>query len=233
MNLARLRAAALRWWRGEIRPLLILALVLCSIRSSLADWNSVPTGSMKPTILAGDRIFVNKLAYDLKVPFAGWQTLRWGGPRRGDVVICYSPEDETRLVKRVIGLPGDRIEMCDNRLIINGEPVLYEALATDVVDQIDRDERPRHAFASERLDDCVHPVMSTPGVPARRSMAATAIPAGQYLVLGDNRDLSRDSRWFGLVSRESIAGRVFGVAFSLDRNRWYVPRWRRFLRGMR
>jgi signal peptidase I len=80
VNVEKYRAVARRWWRQEIRPLLILALVLFSIRSSLADWNDVPTGSMKPTILEGDRVFVNKLAYDLKVPFTTWHITEWNNP---------------------------------------------------------------------------------------------------------------------------------------------------------
>jgi signal peptidase I len=84
VNVEKYRAVARRWWRQEIRPLLILVLVMCSIRSSLADWNDVPTGSMKPTILEGDRVFVNKLAYDLKVPFTTWHITEWSNPQRGE-----------------------------------------------------------------------------------------------------------------------------------------------------
>src|SRR5215813_9061460 len=117
------RARLLGWWKKEIRPLLILTLVIFSIRSSLADWNDVPTGSMKPTIVEGDRVFVNKLAYDLKVPFTTWHLAQWDNPHRGDVVVFYSPHDGQRLVKRVIGLPGDTIELRQNGLVINGQPV--------------------------------------------------------------------------------------------------------------
>ena len=86
---------ARKWWRQEIRPLFILALVLFSIRSSLADWNDVPSGSMRPTILEGDRVFVNKLAYDLKVPFTTWHITEWSNPQRGDIVVFFSPHDGT------------------------------------------------------------------------------------------------------------------------------------------
>src|SRR5258708_26120151 len=115
------RARMVGWWKKEIRPLLILTLVVFSIRSSLADWNDVPTGSMKPTIVEGDRVFVNKLAYDLKVPFTTWHIAQWDNPRRGDVVVFYSPHDGQRLVKRVIGLPGDSIELRNNVLFLNGQ----------------------------------------------------------------------------------------------------------------
>src|SRR5690349_23095607 len=117
MNAATLRSRARYWWGKEIRPLLLLALVLFSIRSSLADWSDVPSGSMKPTILEGDRIYVNKLAYDLKVPFTTWHIAEWGGPQRGEIVVFFSPKDGQRLVKRVVGLPGDTIELRNDVLI--------------------------------------------------------------------------------------------------------------------
>ena len=109
MQLKPTKATLQRWWREEIRPLLIMAVILFSIRSSLADWNDVPSGSMKPTLVEGDRIFVNKLAYDLKVPFTTWHLAEWSDPQRGDIVVFFSPHDDKRLVKRVIGLPGDTV----------------------------------------------------------------------------------------------------------------------------
>src|ERR1051325_11375128 len=117
MEIKNLRKRAQHWWRKEIRPLLILALVVFSLRSSLADWSDVPTGSMKPTILEGDRIYVNKLAYDLKIPFTTRHIAEWDNPHRGDIVVFYSPHDGTRLVKRVIGVPGDTIELRQDQLI--------------------------------------------------------------------------------------------------------------------
>ena len=228
----RWKPLAVRLWRGWVKPFLAVVLVLGPIKSSVADWYDVPTGSMKPTILEGDRIVVNKLAYDLKVPFTDWRLAWWGGPDRGDVVVCYSPEDGTRLVKRVIGLPGDRVEMRDNRLVINGQPAAYEALSAEIIGQIDSAQQPNHQFAVERIGGLTHPIMTTPAVQARRFMAPVTVPKDNYLMLGDNRDLSKDSRWFGFISRDHIAGRAFGVAFSLDRERWYMPRWQRFLRGL-
>src|SRR5256885_9357797 len=128
MDSATLRSRALHWWRKEIRPLLVLTLVLFSIRSSLADWNDVPTGSMKPTIVEGDRVFINKLAYDLKVPFTTRHIAEWGNPRRGEIVVFYSPHNGQRLVKRVIGLPGDTVELRNNVLVLNGQAVDYQPI---------------------------------------------------------------------------------------------------------
>src|SRR5881398_1994769 len=104
----------------EIRVFLIMILVVSSLRSALADWNDVPTGSMKPTIQEGDRVVVNKLAYDLKIPFTTIEIAKWSDPKRGDIVVLFSPLDGTRLVKRVIAVPGDRIEMRDNQLFVDG-----------------------------------------------------------------------------------------------------------------
>src|SRR5437763_6989365 len=99
---------------NEIRVFLAMLLVVSSLRSALADWNDVPTGSMKPTIQEGDRVVVNKLAYDLKFPFTTYELAKWGNPQRGDIVVLFSPLDGVRLVKRVIALPGDHVELRDN-----------------------------------------------------------------------------------------------------------------------
>src|SRR5947208_12979279 len=144
MTISTLRSRLPHWWRKEIRPLLLLALVLFSIRSSLADWNDVPTGSMNPTILEGDRIFVNKLAYDLKVPFTTWRVARWSDPAPGEVVIFYSPVDGERMVKRVAGGPGDTVEMINEQLIVNGKPVQYGPVDPAAVADFPAARRPGH-----------------------------------------------------------------------------------------
>ena len=106
---------------NEIRVFALMLLVVTSLRSALADWNDVPTGSMKPTIQEGDRVVVNKLAYDLKIPFTTFEVLKWGDPHRGDIVVLFSPQDGVRLVKRVIAVPGDVVQLVDNELFINGK----------------------------------------------------------------------------------------------------------------
>src|SRR5437588_9038191 len=151
MKAGKFRERARKLWKKEIQPLVILALVLFAIRSSLADWNDVPTGSMKPTILEGDRVFVNKLAYDLKVPFTTWHIAEWSDPQRGDIVVFYSPKDGQRLVKRVIGLPGDTVESRDDRLIINGQPVGYAPPDPEIPVQLPELEREHSIFATEQL----------------------------------------------------------------------------------
>src|SRR5260370_18630826 len=150
------------WWRKEIRSLLIRALIVFSIRASLADWKHVHTGSMKPTILEGDRVFVNKLAYDLKVPFTTWHLAQWGNPNRGDIVVFYSPHDGKRLVKRVIGLPGDTLELRNNVLWLNGQVVEYQPLAAERLRDVAPSDLANHVFAAEELAGRPHAVAAIP-----------------------------------------------------------------------
>lgn len=230
MQGAALRSRVREYWRQEIRPLLVLALVLCAVRSSFADWNDVPTGSMKPTILEGDRVFVNRLAYDLKVPFTTRHIAEWGNPRRGDIAVFYSPYDGTRLVKRVVGLPGDVVELRKGRLVINDTQVDYEPLGAGIADQLPETERRQSLFAAERLPSHSHAVMAIPGVPARRDFGPVRVPGDQYFMMGDNRDNSFDSRFFGMVERRRILGKVTHVVLSVDKSNWWLPRAQRFFR---
>ena len=231
MNLTTFRSRARRWWRQEIRPLLILALILFSIRSSLADWNDVPSGSMKPTILEGDRIFVNKLAYDLKVPFTTWHLAQWSDPQRGDIVVFYSPSDGTRLVKRVIGLPGDTIELRNDQLIINGQPVDYAPLNAEISAQFPG-LNANTAFSQRKNFHSPHAVMAITEFPAMRTFGPVQVPAGHYFMMGDNRDNSFDSRYFGTVARNRIVGKATAVVMSLDRTHYWLPREHRFFSAL-
>lgn len=232
MKTETLRSRLRQYWRKEIRPLLIIALVLFSIRSSLADWNDVPSGSMNPTIIEGDRIYVNKLAYDLKVPFTTWHLAQWSNPQRGDIVVFYSPHDGARLVKRVIGLPGDTIELRNEQLIINGKPVNYAPLNAEISVQLPRAEQERSLFGTEDLPGHSHAVMAIPEVPAKRTFGPVRVPAGSYFMMGDNRDDSFDSRYWGFVPRNKIVGKALDVVYSVDKNDYWLPRSHRFLRPL-
>src|SRR5262245_20952614 len=195
MKMATLRSRAGQYWRREIRPLLIMALVLFSVRSSLADWNDVPTGSMQPTIVEGDRVWVNKLAYDLKVPFTTWHLAEWDNPRRGDIVVFFSPHDCERLVKRVIGLPGDRLELRDGRLILNGTVVEYIESRPATADVSGQELPSRRQL--EMLPQHPHRVQTIPAVTAMRDFGPVTVPSDHFFMMGDNRDNSFDSRYFG------------------------------------
>src|SRR5258708_7489971 len=211
----------------EIKVFAIMLLVICSLRSALADWNDVPTGSMKPTIEEGDRVVVNKLAYDLKVPFTTYEIAKWGDPKRGDIVVLFSPVDGTRLVKRVIGTPGDKIELRENQLYINGQAAKWKPIgaATDTDDT--------SAFVvEESLGGRKHKVMFMPQTPALRSSPDRQVPPGNSFVMGDNRDNSNDSRYIGLIERHRIVGRALAVAFSFDRLHHYTPRFSRWFKKL-
>jgi signal peptidase I len=221
-----------RFVREELKPLVIFALVMFAFRSAIADWNDVPTGSMKPTILEGDRVLVNKLAYDLKVPFTTWHLAQWDNPKRGDIVVFHSPADGMRLVKRVVGLPGDRVELVNNELFVNGAALKYEALPRQTVAELPSAEQPFHEFATEELGSHPHPVMATPTLPARRTFGPVIVPAGRYFMMGDNRDNSFDSRYYGSVDRREILGRASAVVMSMDHGNHYLPRWHRFFTAL-
>ena len=232
MNVASLPSRLRRWWRQEIRGLLILALVLFALRSSLADWSDVPTGSMKPTILEGDRVYVNKLAYDLKVPFTTRHIAEWSNPQRGDIVVFFSPHDGKRLVKRVVGLPGDTVELRQNVLVLNGQPVAYQPIVKGLLRDLSPADRVSHVFAAEQLSERLHAVAATPTVQALRDFGPHRVPEGHYFMMGDNRDDSFDSRYWGPVERKRIVGRATAVALSFDRSNYWSPRWRRFFTSL-
>ncbi|PYQ33597.1 MAG: signal peptidase I [Acidobacteria bacterium] len=212
---------------NEIRVFMLMLLVVSSLRSALADWNDVPTGSMKPTIEEGDRVVVNKLAYDLKVPFTTFEVWKWGDPRRGDIVVLFSPKDGMRLVKRVVGVPGDRIEMRDNQLYVNGDAARWKSIG----EENDR-EQGSTLVVEETLEGRTHLVMFTPQIAAVRSFARLIVPPGRYFVMGDNRDNSNDSRFIGLIDRHRIVGKALAVAFSFDRANHYAPRFNRFFKSI-
>jgi signal peptidase I len=147
-----------RLWR-EWRGFLLFVVVMVVFRSAVADWNQVPTGSMKPSILIGDRIVVDKLAYDLRIPFTLVRLARWAQPERGDVVTFPSPIDETQYVKRVIGLPGDTIELRKNHLFVNGEAARYTELGDDEVAAIEVENKELYRFFREEIGTMSHLIM--------------------------------------------------------------------------
>ncbi len=217
------------FWTEWAKPVLIVLIVVVSFRSALADWNDVPTGSMLPTILEGDRIFVNKMAYGLRIPLTSMRVWQWDGPQRGDIVVCFSPHDGTRLVKRVVGIPGDTIEYRNQHLFINGESMNYAEPEPDAVPKHHLGQRAQNNFSSEELGQHNHLIMTYPEPRSGRSFGPTSIlKKDQYFMMGDNRDNSFDSRYFGYVERSRIIGKATGIVMSLDPEIYYAPRWDRF-----
>ena len=225
-RLCRFGAGLWRQWRVTI---FVILFIVVPVKSSLADWNWVPTGSMNPTILEGDLIYVDKLAYDLRFPLTLCRLARWSEPQRGDVVVCLSPDDGTRLVKRLIAGPGDTVELRNNILLLNGRPLAYRKAVGDYAEQLPHDLVRDCIIAMEDLDKTVHPVISIPGIRAMRSFRPVTVPDGCYFVMGDNRDISRDSRFFGFVPRRAILGKARAIILSFDITDKYQPRIGRFL----
>jgi signal peptidase I len=219
-------ASMTRFWRDWLRPFLCVAVVLGSFRSACADWNDVPSGSMQPTILEGDRIFVNKLAYDLKVPFTTIHLAEWGDPKRGEIVVLWSPHDGRRLVKRVVGIPGDTIETRSGRLLVNGQAASYAPLRAEDL-RLAGYTGKEAVFQRETVEGAAHPVMSARGG-FTEDFPAVVVPAGRYFLMGDHRDNSFDSRYWGFAERQSIVGRAMAVVLSVDLDHSYRPRWQRF-----
>lgn len=195
----------------ENRGFLLFVFLMFASRSSLADWYHVPSGSMLPTIEIGDRIFVNKLAYRLEVPFTDISIMETGEPERGDIVVFNSIAAQERLIKRVIGLPGDQVSMVNNQLIINGQVIQY-------------DNEAQSTFYRENLLGLHHRIQIDDIPEAMHSFPSVTIPEGHFFVMGDNRNNSRDSRYFGFVSAAELQGKATTVIISLDVDNYYLPK---------
>jgi signal peptidase I len=211
-----------KFWKNN-RSLILMVILMIGFRSAIADWNTVPTGSMKPTIVEGDRIFVDKLAYDLKLPLTQVSLHHFSDPQRGDIVVFDSAAAEKRLVKRVIGLPGDTIELRSNKLIINGKATRYSRT---------RQVR-EYLMATESLGGLEHQVkFDALNQSPYSNFGPVTVPEGFYFMLGDNRDHSADSRYYGLIPRNEIVGKAEKVILSLDYDNYYIPRNERFLHDL-
>lgn len=210
---------------------LVFLLLFGVFRSAVADWSPIPSGSMRPNLLEGDVVLINRMAFDLKIPLTGHSVAHLGEPARGDMVVFHSPQDDVRLIKRVLAVPGDLVEMRGDRLFVNGEGARYAVLG-------ETRERSRGTIVDAiRLEEQVagtrQRIQVLPGVAAPRSFALLRIPAGQYLMLGDNRNDSADSRAIGLVPREKLIGRAERVLVSAAYQEDWMPRLDRFGMSLR
>lgn len=182
------------FWRSEWVTFAAMLLLLTLARTSFANHYQVPSGSMEPTLMPGDRVAVDMLAYGLRVPFTDIELIDRGQPQRGDVVVFKSPADGTRLIKRVVAVGGDTVALVDGRLWIDGQPLAEGGDAGT--------ER----FGERRI----RLELRHGGGP---DIAPAAIPAGMALVLGDHRGNSQDGRFFGLVPMRSLYGRAAAVYY--------------------
>lgn len=194
-------------------PVLLFVLV---IRSFVFEPFRIPSGSMQPTLLEGDFIFVKKYSYGLRLPVTETKILDTGEPERGDVIVFRLPSDPSiNYIKRVVGLPGDEIVYERHRLTINGEPVTLvpEPGAT-----------PSDPKFIEQLGDHRHDILIASSTNVLRD-GIYRVPEGHYFVMGDNRDNSRDSRYIGFIPEANLVGKAVRIWMNIDGLSW--PRWDR------
>lgn len=179
----------------------VLAIVLI-LRSFLVEPFQIPSGSMLPTLEVGDFILVNKFAYGLRLPVAGTKILAVDDPQRGDVMVFRYPEDGvTNYIKRVVGTPGDRIRYQNHELFVNGELV-----ETDFVARL-----PPVEMLREQLGETEHLIFHTMGRTGNGGEGQWTVGEHEYFVMGDNRDNSNDSRYWGTVPDEMVVGKAFAI----------------------
>ena len=213
-------------WAKDNRGFLVFLLCFGFFRTAVADWNPIPSGSMRPTLLEGDVVFVDRLAYDAKIPLTDRVVARLHDPQRGDVVTFSSPRDGTRLIKRIVGLPGDVVELRGDRLRVNGQAAEYRRVQA-VSETLADDYTVPALRATEQLAGRQRTVQFLQGVGARRDFGPVTVPEGQYFMLGDNRDNSEDSRFIGFVPRHLLIGRAQRVLVSADILGHWAPRFER------
>ena len=184
----------------------------------------------KDRILASARehlVLVNRVAYDFKLPLSDTILAELGTPQRGDVVVFLSPQDGTRLIKRLVAVPGDVVQMKDEVLTLNGQPLAYRDPQV-VTEPLQPGLSVQAVRATESLGPQPHAVQFLPEVDARRNFGPVTVPAGQYFFLGDNRDNSADSRYIGMVPRHLLVGRAHHILASADIQGDWLPRLDRF-----
>ena len=221
---------------------LLLVLV---IRSSVIEAFKIPSGSMIPTLLVGDQIFVNKFSYGLRVPFTDWigekplYFFRTKEPARGDIIVFKYPVDpDIYFIKRVVGIPGDTIEMKNKVVTINGKPFEHSAVPAARIDSIFKSledsaseyPRDRMDVHFEKFDHETATIMVDKQSYFSENFAPITVPEGQYFVMGDNRDNSKDSRFWGFVPEKNIVGKATFIWLSLDKKPNEFPKGLRFER---
>lgn len=207
------------------RRFIVFLLLLGVFRSAIADWNPIPSGSMRPTLLEGDVVLVNRLAYDFKLPLSDIVIFKLGSPQRGDVITFTSPVDGVRLIKRLVAVPGDVVAIRGEVLYINGAAAEYLNL-TRVAEPTDYGGTAAAIRAYERVAGNERAVQFFPER-TRRDFGPVVVPEGSYFFLGDNRDNSADSRYIGFVPRHLLIGRAHHIVVSARIKDDWLPRFDR------
>jgi len=184
-------------WREYGESLFIALILALIIRALLVQAFSIPSSSMEPTLLVGDYLLVNKFAYGIRNPFTNKVWIPWRTPQRGDVAVFIYPQDPSKdYIKRVVGLPGDRIKIVNKKLYINDKP-------TQIPPPSEDPEAPRAVYLEPEI---------TPT--ERDNFGPVVVPNNAYFVMGDNRDRSYDSRFWGFVPLDDLRGQAFVIYFS-------------------
>jgi signal peptidase I len=189
----------------ESRSFFIFFLLIMFFRTAYADWSPVPTSSMEPTILPGDVLWVDKTSYGPSIPLLNKKLFSWGQPERGDIVTFIPPHTSDLYVKRVMAVPGDVIHIEENNITINGTAV---EKAFNFLDE------GNNLVGTEILAGKEHLFQINRNRRVPYFGETIAVPEGKYFVMGDFRNNSEDSRYWGFVDEENIMGKVTGVAFS-------------------
>jgi signal peptidase I len=241
-HLAFARKSSARQYAESIGLALGVALLL---RAFVVEAFQIPSGSMIPTLEVGDHIFVSKFAYAIGIPFTNAKIAELGKPKRGDVIVFKWPPDQSiDYIKRVVGLPGELIEVRSNEIFIDGKPMPRE-YSSEPCTTDDGDEGIRHPCEAwiEHLGETAHPTHQDPRMHPS-NYGPVKLPPGGYFAMGDNRDNSKDSRSWGFVPYELIKGRALIVWWSRDPARgawspsgvvdWFKSiRWGRFFQRVK
>jgi signal peptidase I len=216
----------LKTFLKDNRGFIIFLICFGFFRLAIADWNPIPSGSMRPTLVEGDVVLVNRLAYDLKLPLSDIVVYRLGTPQRGDIITFTSPKDGVRLIKRLVAIPGDVVEMRNEVLHINGTAADYAGLNA-INEPLDSGGTTSALTVRERIAGSERNVQFLPVVDAMRNFGPTVVPEESFFFLGDNRDNSADSRYIGFVPRHLLIGRAHHVVVSANVKGDWLPRFDR------
>lgn len=199
-----------RWAWEWTKSILVAFALFLVIRKFLVEAFRIPTGSMEETLLVGDFLLVNKAVYGSRIPLTTFRLPAFGQPSRGDIIVFVPPHDPGKnYVKRVLGVPGDTVQMRNKQLVINGRPQ---------TEPYTRHNDPNDTYASQMHWQCNYALKTESRAcrPMRDNWGPLVVPQDRYLVLGDNRDDSEDSRYWGFVERDAIRGRPLFIYYSFD-----------------